>query len=90
MQITPRVKLYLAIWGALFALTIAEVIITQVGLGKSTVLAGLIVMSGFKAAAVGLFYMHLWWEKAWLGAVALSPFAFTALFAVVLILENGR
>ncbi|MBI3890175.1 MAG: cytochrome C oxidase subunit IV family protein [Candidatus Wallbacteria bacterium] len=68
----------------------AEVLLTKTGLGRTTILSGLVAMSALKAAAVAAFYMHLRWERIWLTALALTPFVFTTLFAVVLILENGR
>lgn len=84
-----RTKLYLIVWAVLFALTVGEVAVSGLSLGPAVILGALIVLSVAKAVCVGLFYMHLRWERVLLGLLALSPFLWTALYSIVLILENA-
>ncbi len=90
MTTTARVRLYLWIWGALFALTLAEIAVAYMGISKAALVTWLVLLATVKAGLVGLFYMHLRWEHILLGLLATLPFLMTAGFAAVLIMENSR
>jgi cytochrome c oxidase subunit 4 len=65
-------------------LTAAEIIwaLPQTGLGRGMLIVGLGIMATIKAALVGLYYMHLKYERKLLWAVILFP----VLLAIVLVL----
>jgi cytochrome c oxidase subunit 4 len=80
-----HVKGYIAVFGALLALTLVTVGISYLRLPSApTVVLGLTIASA-KATLVILFFMHLKSEKPMvLWPLALTMFLFVALFAFVL------
>jgi cytochrome c oxidase subunit 4 len=77
---------YIAIFWVLAALTVTEVAFAEYALGMGfnipimrVVLMG---MAFVKAAIVGLYYMHLKFEKILLYIVACSPLAFASILFV--------
>jgi len=74
---------YIAIFWILAALTVAEVAYAELALGWGFSLATMrVVLMGMafvKAAIVGLYYMHLKFEKILLYIVACSPLGFAAI-----------
>jgi len=87
---SARSPLYIKIWGVLLMLTVAEIVCTQLSLGRSTMLGALVLLATVKATLVAVYFMHLRWERVLLAGVALLPFPLATLFAVVLMLENAR
>lgn len=85
-----RSRLYFTIWGVLLGLTLAEVVLTWLPIGRGTILALLVTLAAVKAALVAVYFMHLRWEKILVACIALLPFPLAAGFAVVLMLENAR
>lgn len=85
-----KLKGYMNIFYALFALTILEVAVVKVGdaahLSKMLVGGLVTAMACLKAAMVGYFYMHLNHETKWLKIVSLAPLTM-AFYAFVLVLE---
>ena len=79
------VRGYVAIFGALLALTLVTVGVASLSLPTApTVVLGLSIASA-KAALVVMFFMHLKGEKPMvLWPLALTAFLFIALFAFVL------
>ena len=82
-------KQYWVIFVVLFVLTVLEVGVAQVGIGKTALYLALIGLAVTKAAAVGLYYMHLKNESKYLKLTVALPFAAPALYAVVLIAEGA-
>jgi cytochrome c oxidase subunit IV len=66
---------YMAIFWYLLVLTIAEVGVTYMPLGKFVIGALLVAMALGKAALVALYFMHLKFEKTTLGVIAVTPLA---------------
>lgn len=64
---------YTAIFWYLLVLTIAEVGVTYMPLGKVVIGSVLVAMALGKAALVALFFMHLKFEKTTLGVIAVTP-----------------
>ena len=76
---------YGAIFLALFVLTVFEVFVAQMHLfSKTGVVFLLIFLALVKAALVGLFYMHLRFEKIFLTVVILSPLIFSFIFTLMI------
>ena len=82
---------YLVIFGLLFAFTILEVLVAlpSMGVGRGFKVSALVVLALTKAAMVALWFMHLKSEFKVLRWSVLLPFAFPALYAIVLIAEAG-
>lgn len=76
---------YIAIWGVLLVLTLAEVGYAFLPISKVLLATGLVSMALMKAALVALYYMHLRWEprRLWLLAVAPLPLAVILVVAVM-------
>ena len=79
------VRSYVAVFGALLALTLVTVAISTLSLPiMPTVVLGLTI-AAIKAALVVMFFMHLKGERPMvLWPLALTAFLFVALFAFVL------
>ena len=86
---------YLKVFFILFVLTVIEVAIPtlvktnpdiHVYMGLSWDRAALLLLAVAKASFVGLYFMHLKWETAWLRFIALTP-AVMVFFAFWLIAE---
>ncbi len=81
---------YITIFLVLTFLTVVEVFVPSVYASeydqhlKMLLLVGLAVS---KAVLVGLFFMHLKWEKPWLKWIALMP-VYMGLFTIILMLET--
>ena len=80
-------KMLLGVWGALLFLTVVTVAVTEVNLG-SLALAVAIVIAAVKATVVALFFMHLRWERPFLGVVFLIAIGFVLLFTLIAILDT--
>jgi cytochrome c oxidase subunit 4 len=80
-----HVKGYVAVFGALLALTLVTVVISSLQLATvPTVVLGLAI-AATKATLVVMFFMHLKTEKPMVfWPLALTMFLFVALFAFVL------
>ena len=64
---------YMAIFGWLTVLTIAEVAVAVVSLPRMVTVVSLVAMALTKAALVGAFFMHLKFERKTLAAIAITP-----------------
>ena len=67
-----RTKTYVAVWGALLALTALTITAAQLHLGAFSMLANLLIASS-KASLVLWFFMHLKYEKRLLKVMLLIP-----------------
>ena len=78
---------YIAIWGVLLVLTIAEVGVAFFShMPKAILIIALMILAIWKALLVALYYMHLIREpkKLWLIAVSPVPLIIILLSAVLL------
>jgi cytochrome c oxidase subunit 4 len=80
---------YLIIFGLLFAFTVLEVIVAlpSMGVGRGFKVSALVLLALTKAGMVALWFMHLKSEFKVLRWSVMLPFAFPALYAIVLIAE---
>lgn len=81
------VKLLLIVWVALMFGTWLTVSATYVDLGAFNIWVGLAIATG-KAVLVGLYYMHLRWDKPFNAFVFLSAFAFLAIFVGIAMMDT--
>jgi caa(3)-type oxidase subunit IV len=84
-------KTYWIVFVMLAVLTVLEIIVAtpSTGIPKKPMALALITMAVSKASLVGLFFMHLKSEQRALKLTVVLPFAFPALYAVILIAEAG-
>jgi len=81
---------YFRIFWVLTVLTLVEVGITYLKMPKSVMATLLVGLAVTKAAFVGLYYMHLKYEKRSLLWLAAVPFPLAGLYAAFLMLDaNG-
>jgi cytochrome c oxidase subunit IV len=85
----PNRKEYWVIFLVLFVLTVIEVGITYLGLGKSQLVWMLVFLAVSKAAIVALFYMHLKHETRGLKLTIAIPLSLPGIYALVLIAETA-
>lgn len=81
---------YITIFLILTVLTVVEVFVPQVysaEWNRHTKMLLLTLLAVSKAMLVGLYFMHLKWEKPWLKWIALMP-VYMGLFAILLMLET--
>ena len=80
-----NVKGYIAVFGALLALTLVTVAISYLQLPTAPTIALGLTIAAANAALVALFFMHLKGERPMVyWPLALTAFLFAALFAFVL------
>lgn len=83
----PR-KRYFQVFGALCALTVAEIGVVYVpGIAHGLLVSALILLAVAKAALVLVYYMHLGHETRGLKLTVILPFLLPAIYALVLIAE---
>ena len=80
-----RWKIYLIIFGELFALTILELYVNRLISDKAGQVTVLVALMLAKAALVVLYYMHLRWESRVLRWLIIIPF-FAAVFFLAILL----
>ncbi|MBW2472321.1 MAG: cytochrome C oxidase subunit IV family protein [Deltaproteobacteria bacterium] len=83
------VRLLVVVWIALMIGTYLTVTATYVDLGALNIWIGLAIAT-VKAVLVGLYYMHLRWDKPFNAFVFLSAFAFLAIFIGVAMMDTAH
>ena len=81
---------FVTIFLILGMLTVVEVFVPRVysaEWNRHTKMMLLCILAVGKAMLVGLYFMHLKWEKPWLKYIALMP-AYMGIFAILLMLET--
>ena len=78
---------YLWIWAWLAGLMLLSVLLSELSLPKRTIVFGVLALSTIKAALVGLYYMHLKFDRRVLALVAMFPLVVIAL-AILLVLSS--
>jgi cytochrome c oxidase subunit 4 len=71
---------YMAVFYALFFLTVVEVGIAYTSLPKLIMVGSLIILALVKAALVAMYFMHLRFEKRTLAVVAVTPAVLLVMF----------
>lgn len=87
----PTTSTFITIWLVLGFLTIVELAVPQVyssEWNRHTKMLLLVLLAVSKATLVGLYFMHLKWEKPWLKWIALMP-AYMGVAAVLLMCEEA-
>jgi len=84
-EVNRHVRLYLGVFAALLVLTGVTVAVAFVDLGHGFNIALALVIATLKASLVGLFFMHLKWErKSVYGLIFLTFFFFASLIFSIL------
>lgn len=78
---------YMLIWLYLAILTALEVGVVYLDIAKWMIVVSLLVMAGWKALLVALYYMHLKFEPNRLRLVALAPLPAVAIMIVAIMME---
>ena len=78
---------YILIWVILIALTLGELGYAFLPLPKVALAIGLILMAVWKAALVGMYYMHLRYEPRRLWVLAVSPLPLAVIFVLAIMTE---
>ena len=81
---------FFTVFAILTFLTVVEVFIPQVYSAEWNSHTKMLLLCGLaisKAVLVGLYFMHLKWEKPWLKYIALMP-VYMGVFAIILMLET--
>ena len=81
---------YFRIFWVLFVLTLVEVAVSYTKLDKKLMSAIMIALALTKAAFVGLYYMHLRYEKRSLLWLAALPLPLAGFYAVFLMLDGAN
>ena len=76
---------YMRVFYWLAALTVLEIGVIYLPLAKLTIGIMLVIMALSKASLVGMYFMHLRYEKRTLGMVALTPLLICTLLIFALI-----
>ena len=87
--LTLTLVLLVAVFAALIALTVATVAVTNVDLGALNIWVGLGIATA-KAFLVGLYYMHLRWDKPFNAFVFLTAFVFLGLFIGITMMDSAH
>lgn len=82
-------KMLTGIFLALMVLTVLTVAAINVDLGPLNLIVALGIAT-VKAVLVVLFFMHIWWDRAFHGLLVLSSFGFVALFIGFTMLDTWQ
>jgi caa(3)-type oxidase subunit IV len=80
---------YMNIFWWLLALTIIEIAVVYIGLAKVVVVFLLVALALSKAALVAMFFMHLRFERATLGLIALTPLVLCVFLLFMLLPDSN-
>ena len=83
------VRLLLVVWVGLMFGTWLTVTASNIDLGPFNIWVGLAIATG-KATLVGLYYMHLRWDKPFNAFVFLSAFLFLFLFIGITMMDSAH
>lgn len=85
-HVTPN---YIAVFITLFIVTVVEVLVPMLlHMSKGTLIVVLMAMAMFKAALVGLYFMHLKYDHKLLMVIAIVPFILAPIVIGVLAFEG--
>jgi cytochrome c oxidase subunit 4 len=80
-------KLLLMVYGVLLVLTVLTVVVSDLDLGKLSLVVALAVAVA-KATAVALYFMHLRWDSPFNAIALIAAFFFVAIFIGITILDS--
>jgi cytochrome c oxidase subunit 4 len=83
-------KLLIGVWAALMILTILTVTVTSIDLGRSVNLSIAMAIATVKAGLVGLYFMHLRWDRPFNAMVFTASLLFVALFISITLLDKSE
>ena len=78
---------YMLIWLYLAILTALEVGVVYLDIAQWIIVVSLLIMAGWKALLVALYYMHLKFEPNRLRLVALAPLPAVAIMIIAIMME---
>lgn len=81
---------YIAVWAALLALTVLEVGALYLPFGKLVSVLTLLALSVVKAVLVGMYFMHLKFERWVLIAIIIYPLMLSVVLTVLTFLSLYR
>ena len=81
---------YMMIWLALAVLTAVEVGVAFIGLPRLLTMWTLVLLAVWKAALVGMYFMHLRYELYRVVFMALAPIPIAFLLVLVVLVEYAR
>jgi len=84
---TNHTKTYLKIFGALFVLTVIEVIISQSGMPQVPMVIMLVAFALVKAGLVAMYFMHLKYDSKFLSVIAYAPLVVASILIFMLAME---
>lgn len=73
---------YIAVWAALFVLTVVEVAVVYLRLPRQLMIVSLVFLALWKAMLVALYFMHLKFEPRRLLIIVLAPLPLAAILVV--------
>ena len=76
---------YMGVFYLLAVLTVVEIGVIYVPIAKLIIAFMLVIMAVAKAALVGMYFMHLKFEKRTLGMIALTPMVICTLLIFALL-----
>jgi len=80
-------RVLLAVWGGLLGLTVVTVAASRIDLGGANLWVALGIAT-LKATLVALIFMHLRWERSFLGIVFLTGLLFVLFFTGLALLDT--
>lgn len=90
MDATHQHPNYLAVWGALFVLTIVEVTAVYLRLPRHLLVLALLLLAAWKALLVALYFMHLRFEPRRLALMAITPLPLGVILVVAVLQEYAK
>ena len=83
------VNLYLGVGAVLFFLTIITVAVSKIDLGQFNLIVAMIIAI-IKASIVGLFFMHLLWDRRFYMSAMLISVLFLGVFIIITMSDTMR
>ena len=83
------VKLYLSVGAVLFFLTIVTVAASRIDLGQFNLIVAMVIAI-VKASIVGLFFMHLLWDRRYYMSAMLMSVLFLGVFIIITMSDTMR
>ncbi|MDQ7007874.1 MAG: cytochrome C oxidase subunit IV family protein [Acidobacteriota bacterium] len=81
------VRLLLAVWGALVALTVVTVGVAQFDFGELNIVIAMAI-AAVKGSLVVLYFMHMRWERPFNAVVFIASLFFLALLIGITLLDS--
>jgi cytochrome c oxidase subunit 4 len=78
-----------AVLAALLVLTVITVAVRAIDLGRANIWIAMLIAT-VKAALVGLYFMHLRWDRPFNAIVLIASLGFVALFIIFSMMDTGQ